>query len=106
MKFKRQYILTLNIDADSAKGADYATRGLIDTIRGCNFGGGGTHGIYEASVHSITQKSINPKRLIRQERNMDTLDELINQMKEAGQISVEPALIKYPPIEPCDIGVN
>jgi len=37
---------------------------------------------------------------------MDTLDDIINKMKEAGQISIEPTLIEYPPIESNDFGVN
>ena len=65
MKFKRQYILTFDIEADNAKGADYATKSLCNSFQECETMGAGEVGTFFAKVRSITPKSINPKRLVR-----------------------------------------
>jgi hypothetical protein len=60
MKFKRQYILTLNIDAKTSDQADTEGKYFCHDIRGY-----AKNSSLPISVHSCTPKSINPKRLPR-----------------------------------------
>jgi hypothetical protein len=68
MKFKRQYILTLKIEAPNSKVADEVSNDLLKDFRVSSIEGGGydtgKYSDLSVKVHSITPKSVNPKRLV------------------------------------------